>query len=81
VAATPGLPPIQQVAVLTDRRHVLTQDAEGTVLMWDVSTGKTRSVVQALLLLRLLLLLAGALAGLQTGSGGMSGRPGSCNML
>ena len=40
MAATPGLPPIQHVAVLTDRRHVLTQDAEGTVLMWDVSTGK-----------------------------------------
>ncbi|KAL4423890.1 hypothetical protein ABPG75_001191 [Micractinium tetrahymenae] len=38
-AATPGIPPIQQAAVLTDRRHVLTQDAAGDVLMWDVTSG------------------------------------------
>ena len=39
MAATPGIPPICRVAVLTDRRHVLTQDAEGEVLLWDVSLG------------------------------------------
>lgn len=38
-AATPGFPPIQHAAVLTDRRHVLTQDAEGRVLQWDVTAG------------------------------------------
>lgn len=37
--ATPGIPPIQQAAVLTDRRHVLTQDAAGDVLMWDITSG------------------------------------------
>ena len=57
VAATPGLPPIQHVAVLTDRRHVLTQDAEGRVLMWDVSAGKFWPASP-------LLLLAGRRAGL-----------------
>ncbi len=39
LAATPGMPPIQHAAVLTDRRHVLTQDAEGRVQMWDVTAG------------------------------------------
>lgn len=38
-AATPGTPPIQHAAVLTDRRHVLTQDVEGRVQMWDVTAG------------------------------------------
>jgi WD repeat-containing protein 48 len=38
-AATPGIPPIQHAAVLTDRRHVLTLDAEGRVQMWDVTAG------------------------------------------
>lgn len=35
----PGLPPIRQVAVLTNRRHVLTQDDENNVLLWDLSQG------------------------------------------
>lgn len=39
VAATPGLPPIQHATPLTDRRHVLTQDAEGMVSMWDITAG------------------------------------------
>lgn len=39
LATTPGMPPIQHAAVLTDRRHVLTQDAEGRVQMWDVTAG------------------------------------------
>ncbi|KAI3432393.1 hypothetical protein D9Q98_003949 [Chlorella vulgaris] len=38
-AATPGLPPIQHAVVLTDRRHVLTRDADGTVLCWDLTAG------------------------------------------
>lgn len=38
-AAIPGVPPLRHVAVLTDRRHVLTQDAEGQVLLWDVTVG------------------------------------------
>ena len=38
-AATPGLPPIRHAAVLTDRRHVLTQDAGGRVELWDVTSG------------------------------------------
>lgn len=43
-AATPGIPPIQHASVLTDRRHVLTQDAEGRVLMWDISVGEWMEV-------------------------------------
>ena len=42
MAATPGIPPIRHVAVLTDRRHVLTQDSEGKVLLWDVTAGALR---------------------------------------
>ncbi|PSC73533.1 WD repeat-containing 48 [Micractinium conductrix] len=38
-AATPGVPPIQLAAVLTDRRHVLTQDMAGSVQMWDITAG------------------------------------------
>lgn len=38
-AATPGVPPLQQTVILTDRRHVLTQDMTGNVEMWDVTSG------------------------------------------
>lgn len=34
-----GAPPIRQIAVLTNRRHVLTQDAEDNILLWDLSIG------------------------------------------
>jgi WD repeat-containing protein 48 len=34
-----GAPPIRQIAVLTNRRHVLTQDAEENILLWDLSIG------------------------------------------
>ena len=42
VVATPereiwGLPPVQHLAVLQDRRHVLTQDATGDVELWDLT--------------------------------------------
>jgi hypothetical protein len=40
VASTRGVPPIQQAVALTDRRHVLTQDAEGRVELWDVTAGR-----------------------------------------
>ncbi|KAL3133704.1 hypothetical protein ABBQ32_008201 [Trebouxia sp. C0010 RCD-2024] len=36
---TSGIPPLVQSAVLTDRRHMLTKDAEGNVELWDVTTG------------------------------------------
>lgn len=38
-AQTTGLVPLVQSAVLTDRRHILTKDAEGNVELWDVATG------------------------------------------
>lgn len=38
-AQTSGIAPLVQSAVLTDRRHVLTKDAEGNVDLWDVTTG------------------------------------------
>ena len=38
-AIIPGVPPIRQVAVLTNRRHVLTQDYENNVQLWDLSIG------------------------------------------
>lgn len=38
-AQTTGLLPLVQSAVLTDRRHILTKDAEGNVELWDVATG------------------------------------------
>ena len=34
-----GLPPLRQAAVLTDRRHVVTQDEEGRVQLWDITAG------------------------------------------
>lgn len=43
VAATFGIPPIQHATVLTDRRHVLTKDAEGNVQMLDVTSGTLRA--------------------------------------
>ena len=36
---TSGIPPLVHSAVLTDRRHVLTKDAEGNVQLWDIATG------------------------------------------
>ena len=39
VSTIDGAPPIRQVAVLTNRRHVLTQDAEDNILLWDLSIG------------------------------------------
>lgn len=36
-ACIPGLPPILAAAVMTDCRHVLTQDTEGSVQPWDVT--------------------------------------------
>lgn len=36
---TSGIPPLVQSAVLTDRRHILTKDAEGNVELWDIATG------------------------------------------
>ena len=41
-ASIPGVPPVCQVAVLTNRRHVLTQDAEENVLLWDLSKGTSK---------------------------------------
>ena len=38
-AQTSGIAPLVQSAVLTDRRHILTKDAEGNVDLWDVTTG------------------------------------------
>ncbi len=38
-AQTTGIAPLVQSAVLTDRRHILTKDAEGNVELWDVLTG------------------------------------------
>jgi WD repeat-containing protein 48 len=37
----PGSAPIRKVAVLTDRRHVLTQDADDEVLLWDLTLGRS----------------------------------------
>lgn len=34
-----GVSPITQAAALTDRRHVLTQDSDGRVQLWDVING------------------------------------------
>ncbi len=43
-AVIPGLPPIKQFAILADRRYILTQDAEGSVEVWDMTTaGVVRS--------------------------------------
>ncbi|KAL3143253.1 hypothetical protein ABBQ38_002103 [Trebouxia sp. C0009 RCD-2024] len=36
---TSGIPPLVQSAVLTDRRHLLTKDAQGNVELWDITTG------------------------------------------
>ena len=36
---TSGIAPLVQSAVLTDRRHVLTKDADGNVELWDIATG------------------------------------------
>ena len=37
-AQSSGLAPLVRSAVLTDRRHILTQDADGNVQLWDVAT-------------------------------------------
>eukprot|EP00798_Chlamydomonas_sp_ICE-L_P026919 gene26919-4542_t len=34
-----GIPPIVEHKVMTDRHHVLTRDAEGTVALWNVLAG------------------------------------------
>ncbi len=39
VASLRGLPQLRQASVLTDRRHVLTQDEEGSVQLWDITAG------------------------------------------
>lgn len=36
---TSGIPPLVHSAVLTDRRHILSKDAEGNVELWDIATG------------------------------------------
>lgn len=36
--------------MLTDRRHVLTQDAAGDVLMWDITSGAAGWAEQLLIL-------------------------------
>ena len=36
---TSGIPPLVHSAVLTDRRHILSKDAEGNVDLWDIATG------------------------------------------
>lgn len=36
---TNGIAPLVHSAVLTDRRHILTKDAEGMVELWDIATG------------------------------------------
>lgn len=36
----PGASPIVKVAVLTDRRHVLTEDADEDILLWDLTMGR-----------------------------------------
>lgn len=38
-AIIPGVPPVRHVAVLTNRRHILTQDSENNVQLWDLSIG------------------------------------------
>lgn len=35
---TRGMAPLVQSAVLTDRRHILTKDADGNVDLWDIAT-------------------------------------------
>ena len=35
----PGLPPLRHASVLTDRRHVLSEDEEGRVQLWDITAG------------------------------------------
>ena len=39
VAQTAGTAPLVQSAVLTDRRHILTKDADGNVDLWDAAMG------------------------------------------
>lgn len=34
-----GIPPYRAFATLPDKRHVLTEDAEGAVTLWDVTSG------------------------------------------
>jgi hypothetical protein len=36
-----GIPPIKKFAILPDRRYILTQDAEGLVEMWDVTSASS----------------------------------------
>lgn len=36
---TPGIAPLVHSAVLTDRRHILTKDAQGNVELWNIATG------------------------------------------
>ena len=38
VAETSGMAPLIQSAVLTDRRRILTKDADGNVDLWDIAT-------------------------------------------
>jgi hypothetical protein len=40
VCVVPGHAPLVRYAVFDDRRHVLTQDADGCVGLWDVVAGK-----------------------------------------
>lgn len=41
-AQTRGIAPLVQSAVLTDRRHILTKDAEGNVELWDTATAAVK---------------------------------------
>ena len=41
-AQTRGIAPLVQSAVLTDRRHILTKDAEGNVELWDSATAAVK---------------------------------------
>lgn len=38
-AQSRGIAPLVQSAVLTDRLHILTKDAEGNVELWDAASG------------------------------------------
>lgn len=42
VTQTSGMAPLVQSAVLTDRRHILTKDADGTVDLWDIATATVK---------------------------------------
>ncbi len=41
-AQTRGIAPLVQSAVLTDRRHILTKDADGNVELWDTATAAVK---------------------------------------